>query len=79
VHERVSHKELEHCKDALTRAERDIQSLTYRVNDKEAECLVLRFQLAEQSRMNEEDITARMPQHTKDLDFLHQTHRDVLS
>ena len=65
-------------KDALVEAERETNSLSHRLHDKEAECLTLRVQIAEQSRMHEEDTFTCALQHSNELAVLRRQHRDVL-
>lgn len=66
-------------KDALAKAENDIRSLTFRLHEKDAECVALRFQIAETARMNDEDVTARKLKHARELAFERKTQHDLLT
>jgi chromosome segregation ATPase len=66
-------------KDALEQANRDIQSLTFRLFERDSEHAALKGQLAEAAAMHVEDQSARRRVHVQQLQFCAKKHADALS
>jgi hypothetical protein len=65
-------------KDSLAKAVSDIQSLTFRLHDKETEYLALKLQFAEASAMSSEEVSGLKVQHAADKQFCLRKHKDAV-
>jgi hypothetical protein len=66
-------------KDALEQAQRDIQSLTFRLCEKVGEFDALKQQTKEAAVMQEEDQQARRAIHARKLAFMSRSHEDAMT